>query len=166
MSLEGLAVVHGVDKAIEYNGQQILFDNFIVQAMRRKKPILKYNKKTCYNPEVNKLEFDPNNKNIMKNAYLWLYEYLVKTNFIRAERNMSMIWTWSYSYKVNIEGKTVTDLKNALSLAPEKLKCFNINANELYSFLKSYRYDPQDEVRLLSGGRRSRRRRTRRKLKI
>jgi hypothetical protein len=114
------------NKAAENIGNEITFVNFMSQAMS--------------NEIMTKDKCNDNNISD-KDAYLNLYDYLVKKNIIISKNTYSFFFTGSSSYNVNPDKTNQSDIENALKkkeLELPSLKCYTISYSRLSILLKKY----------------------------
>ena len=132
----------GADRVIESNQNQIKFINFMVQGQRN--GILQ-------TPTKIKVA-DSCSKTPGKNDYYLLYYYLVKKDIIKSEYDKTTMFTWDKVDTVNPDTKLLLKLINTLNRKdddyPNEIKCFVLNKKKLYDFLKTYKYDASDELKM------------------
>jgi hypothetical protein len=166
----GTAADKAVVKAVEKSNNEIHFDNFIPQA--KKTTILTL----IPNCQLQKPGWFGNSSytiddKLLNDAYLDLYDYLVKKGVITKKVAAASIWTWDSVYTIDTNLIESDKLKKIISKDssefPDLLKCYTIDYEQLSTLLHNYKYAAIDEVNLITnkGGKRKRNKTKKRKTK-
>lgn len=147
MSFWSFLGVAAADAAVEGSENQITFENFIVQAKKRN---VLSSKPDCGGKKPN------------GDDYLTLYDALVDAKVIVNNATKGSLWTWTSSYtistSISLEANSLQSvLKKKQSSEYTKLtQCFTVDFAKLSDMLKTYKYDPSDQINAIKeavGGR-------------
>jgi hypothetical protein len=144
----GFVAVEATNAVAEKVGNQITFENFIVQAKNLK--ILKIKLNTNTENTCNKLQL--NDINVKKDAYLELYDCLIEKNIITSKLGLATLFTWWTVYTVNNKLTNIDNIKNLLkNINYPLLKCYSIDYEKLSKFLKSYTHNTMNRINIFNG---------------
>ena len=149
------------NKAIEKTGNQIKFENFVQQA--KDKGVL--TKIDGCKPEQNGL-FGASFVGI-DDAYLELYNYLIKKNIIKSTAGAASLVTFDSIDTINKDLIKESDVKRLVDKDnkdfPKSLKCYTIHHTKLSDFLEGYKYSATNELKVIRGLASSKRRNIKRR---
>ena len=151
MSIENFLLFEAEGKAVAALGNELKFDNFIEQGQRDNILVLK---KDC---SIKKMGWFGSSLKIdntyLNNAYLVLFDYLVKKEIIKEKVGIQMFFTADYVYTINkefVESKIIKEkIKSTNEDFPKLLHCYTIEFDKLSNFLKNYTYNALDEYNLV-----------------
>ena len=134
-------------------GNDLTINNFIEQGQRHNILILNkekechIEKKGWFGSIETKID-----DTFLNDSYVVLFDYLVKKEIIKERMGIQVYFTSDYVYTINQEFIDLKIIEEKINPSnedfPKTLNCYNIYINNLYNFLKKYKYNPLDEAKI------------------